>query len=99
MGKHRKFSAEEKLKIVMEGLKEGNKISEVCRRHDIHSSQFYDWKEKAMLGAKEGLKPKRNGKSKKLKRKDEKLNQLKEIVADLKVENELLKKTTSRTLR
>ena len=45
-----------------------------------------------MLGAKEGLKPKRSGKSKKLKRKDEKLNQLKEIVADLKVENELLKK-------
>jgi len=92
MGKRRSFSAEEKLKIVMEGLREGNKISEVCRRHDIHSSQFYDWKEKAMLGAKEGLKPKRNGKSKKLKRKDEKLNQLKEIVADLKVENETLKK-------
>jgi len=76
----------------MEGLRDGAKISAVCRRHDIHSSQFYNWKEKAMLGAKEGLKPKKNGKSKKLKRKDEKLNKLKEIVADLKVENETLKK-------
>jgi len=92
MGKQRKFTAEEKLKIVREGMRDGTKISEVCRRHDIYSSQYYDWKEKATLGAKEGLKPKRNGKSKKLKRKDEKLNQLKEIVADLKVENELLKK-------
>ena len=43
-----------------------------------------------MLGAKEGLKPKRNGKSKEFKRKDEKLNQLKDIVAGIKVENELL---------
>lgn len=59
MGKRRSFSAEEKLKIVMESLKEGNKISKVCRRHDIHSSQIYDWKEKAMLCAKEGLKPKK----------------------------------------
>lgn len=92
MGKRRSFTAEEKLEIVMEGLRGDTKISKVCRRHDIHSSQFYDWKEKAMLGAKEGLKPKKNGKSKKLKRKDEKLNQLKEIVADLKVENKLLKK-------
>ncbi len=80
MGKRRSFSAEEKLKIVMECLKECNNISEVCRRHNIHSSQFYDWKEKTMLVAKEGLKPKRQGKSKELKRKDEKLNQLNEVL-------------------
>ena len=92
MSKRRSFSAEEKLKIVREGMRDGTKVSEVCRRHDIYSSQYYDWKEKATLGAKEGLKPKKNGKSKELKRKDEKLNKLKEIVADLKVENETLKK-------
>ena len=41
MGKQRKFTAEEKLKIVREGMRDGTKISEVCRRHDIYSSQYY----------------------------------------------------------
>lgn len=92
MGKHRKFTAEKKLRIVLEGMRDGAKISDVCRRHDIYSNQYYNWKEKALRGAKEGLKPRRNGKAKELKRKDEKMESLRKIVADLMVENELLKK-------
>ncbi|MBS3787673.1 MAG: hypothetical protein V5A79_01555 [Candidatus Bipolaricaulota bacterium] len=47
---------------------------------------------KGNFGRKRRIKAKEERKVKRLKRKDEKLNQLKEIVADFKVENDLLKK-------
>ncbi|GAB6137393.1 transposase [Halanaerobaculum tunisiense] len=50
MGKHKKISSEEKLKIVLEALENGN-ISETCRKHGIYENQFYQWKEKLLDNA------------------------------------------------
>ena len=37
----RKFSAEEKIRIVLEGLRGENSISEICRREGIAASVYY----------------------------------------------------------
>jgi transposase-like protein len=46
----RKFSAEEKIRIVLEGLRGESPISEICRREGIASSVYYKWS-KAFLEA------------------------------------------------
>ena len=51
----RKFSADEKIRIVLEGLRGEIAISELCRREGIAASVYYKWS-KAFLGAgKNGL--------------------------------------------
>jgi transposase len=51
----RKFSTDEKIRIVLDGLRGEASISEVCRREGIAASVYYKWS-KAFLGAgKDGL--------------------------------------------
>jgi transposase len=47
-------TAEEKWKIVREGMNSGN-ISETCRRYGIAPNLFYRWKDEAKEGAKAAL--------------------------------------------
>ena len=39
----RRFSAEEKIRVVLEGLRGEESIAELCRREDIASSTYYGW--------------------------------------------------------
>ena len=48
-------SVEEKLAIVLEGLKESANISELCRRHGISQTSFYKWRDKFLEGGKNAL--------------------------------------------
>ena len=43
-------SPEQKLEIVLEGMKSGN-ISETCRRYELASNLYYRWKDEALQGA------------------------------------------------
>ena len=43
-------SPEQKLEIVLEGMKSGN-ISETCRRYQIAANLYYRWKDEALQGA------------------------------------------------
>ena len=45
----RQFSAEEKIRIVLEGLRGEESIAELCRREGIASSMYYGWS-KEFLG-------------------------------------------------
>jgi transposase len=91
----RRFSAEEKLRIVEEGRQSGATISEVCRRNQIASSQFYKWEKQAREGALARLK---NGKAG--RKTDEatqaalkaELQRLQAVVAEVVAENLELKK-------
>ncbi len=55
----RQISAEQKLKILDEGRQPGVTVSEVCRRHQIAATQYYEWERKARQAALEGLAPKK----------------------------------------
>ena len=39
----RRFSAEEKIRIVLEGLRGEESISELCRREGINANLYYRW--------------------------------------------------------
>jgi len=39
----RKFSSEEKIRIILEGLRGEESIAELCRREDINANLYYRW--------------------------------------------------------
>jgi transposase len=39
----RKFAAEEKIKIVLEGMRGEDTIAAVCRKYDIHANNYFKW--------------------------------------------------------
>ena len=39
----RKYSAEEKIRIVLEGLRGEESIAAICRREGIHTNLYYKW--------------------------------------------------------
>jgi len=51
----RQFSAEEKIRIVLEGLRGETAISEICRREGIASSVYYKWSKTFLEAGKNGL--------------------------------------------
>ncbi len=51
----RKFSADEKIRIVLEGLRGETSISEICRREGIAASVYYKWSKSFLEAGKNGL--------------------------------------------
>lgn len=44
--KRRTWTHEEKFKIVLEGLQTQISVAELCNKHEIQQSQYYNWREK-----------------------------------------------------
>lgn len=53
--KQRKWTAEEKLAIVLEGLKEKRSVADICREHRISQTLYYRWRDKFLESGKKGL--------------------------------------------
>ena len=51
----RRFTADQKWRILQEGLKSGASVAEVCRRNQISESQYYRWHQQAEEAARERL--------------------------------------------
>ena len=51
----RHFSAEEKIRIVLEGLRGEESIAELCRREGIASSMYYGWSKEFLEAGKKRL--------------------------------------------
>ena len=90
----RHYSAEEKIRIVLEGLRGEENISELCRREGIAASMYYGWSKEFLEAGSAGWRatppaPRRTARCKDLRRE---AAALKEVVADLTLENRLLKK-------
>ena len=54
----RKFLADEKIRIVLEGLRGEQSIPEICRRESIAASIYYKWSKAFIEAGKNGLTPK-----------------------------------------
>ena len=90
----RHFSAEEKIRVVLEGLRGEESIAELCRREGIASSMYYGWSKEFLEAGKKRLagdtaRAATSDGAKDLRREAQ---ALKEVVADLTLENRLLKK-------
>jgi transposase len=88
-------SAEEKIRIVLEGLRGEASIAELCRREGIASSLYYSWSKEFLEAGKRRLAgdTARQATSPEVKELRAEAAALKEAVADLTLENRLLKKS------
>ena len=57
-----KWSQEKRFEIVLRTLR-GESVAQVCRENEVSATQFYKWREAFSRGAQEGLKDKRNPRS------------------------------------
>jgi transposase len=94
----RHFSAEDKIRIVLDGLRGEDSIAELCRKEGIAQSLYYTWSKEFMEAGKRRLagdtaRAATTGEVQDLRRE---ARALKECVADLTLENRLLKKAWSR---
>jgi len=53
--KQRKRTGEEKLAIVLEGLKGRRSVADICREHKISQTLYYRWRDKFLEGGKKAL--------------------------------------------
>ena len=91
----RHFSAEDKIRIVLEGLRGEESIAELCRREGIAQSVYYSWSKEFLEAGKRRLAgdTARAATSDEVKDLRREALALKECVADLTLENRLLKKS------
>jgi len=91
----RKFTAEEKIRIVLEGFRRDSPISDLCRREGIKPSTYYAWLKDFMEAGKERLTRDTVRDATKAEVQDIKREnaRLKQLVAELSLEVHVLKKT------
>ena len=91
----RHFSAEDKIRIVLDGLRGDDSIAELCRREGIAQSLYYTWSKEFMEAGKRRLAgdTARAATTDEVKDLRREARDLKECVADLTLENRLLKKS------
>ena len=91
----RHFSAEDKIRIVLDGLRGDDSIAELCRKEGMAQSLYYVWSKEFLEAGKRRLagdtaRAATTDEVKDLRRES---SALKECVADLTLENRLLKKS------
>jgi len=92
----RQFSAEEKIRIVLAGLRGEDSIAELCRREGIVQNLYYRWSKEFLEAGKKRLAgdTARAATSDEVRELRQEASALKEVVAELMLENRLLKKNT-----
>jgi transposase len=93
--KRRRWTAAEKLRIVLTCMQPGVEVSEVCRREGINPTMYYNWKKRLLASAGRIFDEKGRKRDAEGERKDRELTRLKDVVAEITAENLELKKTLS----
>ncbi len=91
----RKFSAEEKIRIVLDGLRGEDSISAICRREGINPNLYYRWSKDFLEHGKKRLQGDtvREANSGEVKQLRSENDELKQLVAELSLKNRVLKKS------
>jgi transposase len=91
----RKFSAEDKIRIVLEGLRGQISITELCRKEGIAATMYYKWSKAFLESGKNGLTldTKRDATTDEVRYLKEENQDLKKAVAELHLEVQRYKKS------
>ena len=91
----KKYSAEDKIRIVIEGLRGDLTVAELCRREGISQSLYYSWSKEFLEAGKSRLAgdTRRKADASEVKEMRGELEQLKLLVAELSLKNRVLKKS------
>src|SRR5437899_4812880 len=93
----RLYSAEEKVRIVIAGLRGEDSVAELCRKEGINQNLYYRWSKDFLEAGKKRLAgdTAREATSDEVKDLRRETSALKEVVAELTLENRLLKKSVT----
>ena len=93
----RKFTAEEKIRIVLEGFRRDTPIRDLCRREGIRPSTYYAWLKDFMEAGKERLTRDTTRDATRIEIQEIKRenDRLKTVVAELSLQVHVLKKTAA----
>ena len=91
----RRYATEEKIRIVLEGLRGEHSIAELCRREGISQGLYYSWSKEFLEAGKRRLAgdTERQATTNEVGTLRREMRDLKEVVADLMLENRILKKS------
>ena len=91
----RHFGAEDKIRIVLQGLRGEESIAEICRKEGLHQNLYYRWSKEFLEAGKKRLSgdTMREAGSDEVKELRSESAQLKEALAEAMLENRLLKKS------
>jgi transposase len=94
----RRFSAEDKIRIVLEGFRKEMPVSDLCRREGISSALYYSWLKDFMEAGKARLKGDtlRDATQSEVKELRRENGRLKELVGEQALEIQLLEKSLNR---
>ncbi|MFC5537759.1 IS3 family transposase [Rhodocytophaga aerolata] len=96
----KQYSAEEKIRIVLEGLRGEFSVAEICRREGINTNIYYRWSKEFLEAGKKRLMGDtiREATAPEVQMMKTENEALKQLVAELSLENRLLKKSLKRTV-
>lgn len=86
-----KFTPEQKIQIVLESIKTNISTAELCRKHNVHPQTFHVWRQKFMEGGRASLG--RPGGRDPVKAMKKERDDLRRIIGELTIANDILKKT------
>ena len=91
----KKYSSEEKIRIVLEGMRGEESIAEPCRREGLNQNVYYRWSKEFLEAGKQRLAGdiKREATSTEVTDLKKENDQLKRLVADIMLKNDVLKKS------
>ena len=91
----KKYGAEEKIRIVIEGLKGEMTVAELCRKEGISQSLYYKWSKEFLEAGKQRLSGNttRQADSTEVKEMRQESEQMKFLIAELTLKNRVLKKS------
>jgi transposase len=90
---HKKYSAEEKIRIVLDDLRGEAMIAELCHQEGINQNLYYKWRKEFLEAGKQRLagNTNRQATSDEVKELRREMDQLKLMVAELSLKNRVLK--------
>ena len=93
----RKFNAEDKIRIVLEGFRKEIPVTDLCRREGLHAAIYYKWLKDFMEAGKSRLKKDslRDATEDEVKTLRKENERLKSILGEQALENYLLKKSVT----
>ena len=92
-GKRRKWTAQEKLRIVLAGMQPGVEVADLCRREGINPTMYYGWKKKLLSSAGRIFDDRDGRPDAQEERRVAEVQRLKNVIAEITAENLELKKT------
>ena len=90
----RKYNSEEKIRIVLEGLRGESSIAELCRKEGINQNTYYRWSKDFLEAGKKRLKgdTEREANTNEVQNLRNENSHLKHLVADISLKHSYLKK-------